>query len=239
MTNTIAQAHCRWDDFFEFNPASRHRRRIILKLIRNLAFKSIMDAGCANGQLLDFLQNQIGVFRSPSFRLAGADLNRPETPELIRELHGSFYQLDLEKDALMDKFDLVVASEVLEHIRNDRKAVDHLARMTGRWILLTVPAGNVYPSDMAMGHVRHYTGESLRRLMEESGFRTISCFAWGFPFHSLYRILLNRASGHILSHFGKARYSFWQKALCDLLTATFYLNLRGAGQQLFYLGERR
>ncbi len=127
---------------------------------------------------------------------------------------------------------------MVEHTRDDAAAMKHLAAMTSKWILITVPAGRIYPTDKAMGHTRHYSRETLRSLAESAGFRTLRCFAWGWPFHSFYRHALNWAADDILKEFGHDQYSRAQILLCEFLYGLFFVNSGSWGQQLFYLGER-
>ena len=110
--------------------------------------------------------------------------------------------------------------------------------MTKHWLLVTVPSGKVYPSDKAMGHTRHYSNASLRALMEGAGFKTRRCFQWGFPFHVLYRYLLNLSTDKMLQGFGQETYTVSQIAICQILFLLFFLNVPWRGQQLFYLGEK-
>lgn len=230
----IESEHSHWNDFFRYNPASRHRRRIIRRLISGLPFRSVLDAGCGNGELLHDLFHS----KREGLRLKGFDLNHAEPPALLRKLGADYEPLNVETAALPERFDLVIAAEMVEHTRDDATAMRHLAAMASRWILITVPSGRVYPSDQAMGHVRHYSRESLRTLAESAGFRTVSCFAWGWPFHSLYRHGLNMATDDVLKGFGQEKYSAAQKLLCELLYLLFFANALWGGQQLFYLGER-
>ena len=230
----IEAEQCLWNDFFRHNPASRHRRRLIRELIAGLDFKSVLDAGCGNGELLHdlFFPNPAGL------RLKGFDLNRTEPPPLLRELGAGYEPLNIDTAALPETFDLVIASEMVEHTRDDAAAIKHLAAMTAKWILITVPSGRVYPSDKAMGHTRHYSREGLQALAESGGFRTLRCFAWGWPFHSLYRVGLNLATQNVLDGFGQEKYTAAQILLCDFLYRLFFFNSGNCGQQLFYLGER-
>ena len=230
----IESEHSHWNEFFRYNPASRHRRRMIRALISGLPFRSVLDAGCGNGELLSNLFRG----RRDGLRLKGFDLNHAEAPALLRELGADYQQLNADTAALPERFDLVIASEMVEHTRDDAAAMRNLAAMTARWILITVPSGTIYPTDKAMGHTRHYTREGLRALAEGAGFRTLACFNWGWPFHSFYRHSLNWAADHVLEEFGHEKYSRAQILLCELLYGLFFLNSRRAGQQLFYLGER-
>lgn len=233
--NDVSQIHSHWDPFFRYNPASRHRRRILKKLISRLSFRSVLDVGCGNGQLMSDL------FGSRTDRnllsLTAVDLNHSETPALLASIGATFHQLNLEKDPLPQKYDLIIASEVVEHTGDDAASARNLARMASRWVLVTVPTPPVFPSDRAMGHQRHYTKESLRALMEGAGFQTRACFMWGFPFHWFYRQALNINTEWTVKQFGGSSYGLLQILVCQLLYGLFFLNVPGVGTQLFYLGE--
>jgi glycosyltransferase involved in cell wall biosynthesis len=87
-------------------------------------------------------------------------------------------RLNLETDdwkALRDhQFDTVVCFNVLEHIENDGKALDHLYRLLapGGRLLLFVPADQALfgTLDTQVGHFRRYSRETLSGVIERAGF---------------------------------------------------------------------
>jgi SAM-dependent methyltransferase len=76
-------------------------------------------------------------------------------------------------------FQLVVALDVIEHLEDDRAAMDELRRVLapGGRILVTVPAYKWLWSshDVANGHWRRYRRGELKRLLEVSGFQVEVC----------------------------------------------------------------
>lgn len=232
-TGDAIETQATWDDFFVHNPASRHRRRFIKDLIRRYCPhpRSILDVGCADGRLLEELRTDFGA------RITGIEPHRAEAPERLKGAMGGFHSFSIEESYIRETFDLVVMTEVLEHTRDDGAALDNLARMTAGHLLLTVPAGPLLRTDVTMGHIRHYTPEGLRALAERHGFKTVACFAWGFPFHSLYRYLVDVFAGPVTESFGKRRYGLLQKAIAKALHLLFFLNSGNRGNQLFYLGK--
>jgi hypothetical protein len=42
-------------DYVKYNPGAKHRRRLILKLIKHLPIKNCLDIGCGKGELLILL----------------------------------------------------------------------------------------------------------------------------------------------------------------------------------------
>jgi SAM-dependent methyltransferase len=84
-----------------------------------------------------------------------------------------------------DRFDLVCAFEVLEHIEDDVAAVKEWAgrlRASG-WLLLSVPAHQhrFGPGDEMAGHFRRYDPEAMTALLTSCGFTEIQVRQYGFP----------------------------------------------------------
>jgi SAM-dependent methyltransferase len=84
-----------------------------------------------------------------------------------------------------ERFDLVCAFEVLEHIEDDAAAVkDWAGRLrAGGWLLLSVPADQrrYGPWDELVGHFRRYDPETITDLLASCGFGEIKVRYYGFP----------------------------------------------------------
>jgi glycosyltransferase involved in cell wall biosynthesis/SAM-dependent methyltransferase len=84
-----------------------------------------------------------------------------------------------------ERFDLVCAFEVLEHIEDDATAVkDWAGRLRpGGWLLLSVPADQrrYGPWDELVGHFRRYDPEAITDLLASCGFGEIKVRYYGFP----------------------------------------------------------
>ena len=146
----------------------RGRRRIVAGELERLALPSgarLLDAGCGSGRTLDDL-TRFG-------RVTGLDLS----PLAVRTARGRGHdvrQADILDMPLPDgRFDAVTCLDVLEHIRDDGRALSELLRVTrpGGAIVVTVPA---YPSlwsahDVANEHFRRYRRTTLRRLAADAG----------------------------------------------------------------------
>jgi SAM-dependent methyltransferase len=217
----------RWSDMVRYSPAPYHRRRLILSLAERLDFQSVLDVGCGPGETL------LALARRFPARLTGVDLsttvieaNRARFP------HMRFAALDVETDALSERFDLVVCSEVLEHCADVGRALDHLRAMTTEHLILTVPSGPVFPIDRAVGHHRHFASAELPGLLRRHRFEPVTVRAWGFPFHSAYKIAINAWPDRMMREFGGGTYSRFQKAVGLAVRSLFYCNLPTRGWQL-------
>lgn len=225
-----------WDDAHRFSPAPRHRRRLLLKMMADLKFKDCLDAGCAQ---LYLLQEIVRRHRVEGY---GCDIsdqviasNRKLAPAC------EFMTLDLSREVWPQghQFDLVVCSEVLEHIPDWRAALRNLTRMSRQHLLITVPSGTIQPIDRMVGHHYHFQGPELVTELKRLGFSVTQLKRWGFPFHSLYKILINRiAPEQIYESFAVVRYGPIQRLLCKMLYILFYLNGSfNSGNQIILLAK--
>jgi SAM-dependent methyltransferase len=216
----------------DFSPAPFHRRRLILKTARSLEFTSVLDVGCGNGTLLSELE------KKSLLQLVGIDLS-----EFVIKENGKrfsrfrFHALDVSKRALEEKFDLVICSEVLEHIDNIAAALANLRQMCRRYLIITVPTGRVFPIDQKMGHVRHFSSEDIRNYLKTHGLKVLLLKKWGFPFHTLYKYLINLRPNACLDHFAEAKYGRFEMFISRLLRLLFYLNIGMGGLQILCLAE--
>ena len=126
----------------------------------------MIDIGCGTGHLLAALvrlrpeiESVVGV------DLADAGIRRLR--EVVPEARGyveSIYDLDLEGE----QFDLVLATEVLEHLRKPGEALDALRALCapGGRVVITVPDG---ARDDWEGHVNFWNEDELRVFLSRVG----------------------------------------------------------------------
>lgn len=74
-----------------------------------------------------------------------------------------------------ERFDTAFSLNVLEHVREDAMALRNMFELLqpGGTLILIVPAHRwLYgPMDSSIGHFRRYTKETMRKRMEEAGFK--------------------------------------------------------------------
>jgi SAM-dependent methyltransferase len=146
----------------------------------------VLDAGCGNGRHLR------ETFRIPGIDVVGIDLNRDDlknSKETIypMEDEGSGRWLVAQADVTElpfaeGRFDVVICSEVLEHIEDIRAAIGELVRVLkpGGDLVVTVPRfwpericwaiSQAYHSEPG-GHIRIYKKQALMGLLEDAGAR--------------------------------------------------------------------
>lgn len=104
--------------------------------IRPLNIETILDAGCGEGFTLQKLREEkIGkVYKGIEFDSEAVLVANKMYPNIEVE-QGDIYKLPFKNNT----FDLVVCTEVLEHLENPRKAYRELLRVSRKYVLISVP----------------------------------------------------------------------------------------------------
>lgn len=225
-----------WGDMSRNAPTPTHTRRLILQEAEQLRFASALDVGCGIGVLIDRIHR-----RYPGCRCVGTDISGTALERARNAASGiSFRELDVQKQALDETFDLVLCSEVIEHLEEPAAAVRNLRRMCSGYLILTTPTGDRLPTDLAFHHLKHFAPEELRALVEEGGFSVLRLYRWGWPFQVLFRSLINLVPGLAHDTFVKGgNYGLVKKTASAIWNVLFYLNLRGKGTQLVLVAKAR
>jgi 2-polyprenyl-3-methyl-5-hydroxy-6-metoxy-1,4-benzoquinol methylase len=220
-----------WKDMKRYGPMSRHIRRLIKEMLCDISFKSILDVGCGEGSLLVDILSYRG-----EVEVSGIDISeRALTISRERVKKGRFYRIDIQKETLDERFDLVICSEVLEHLRNDRMALVNLKKMTKRYLLITIPIGKMRQHERRVGHLRNYILSEFIDMLLEEGFKIVKVVEWGFPFYSpLYRSLLNYIPYGVTT----GRFGILRRVISFFLYSLFCLNSRKKGDLLILLAEK-
>ncbi len=216
-----------WHDMKVYSPVARHTRRLIKNRLNRINYDSLIDIGCGSGELLKELS------LSPATALSGIDFSPTAIRQASRAIDGRFEVVDIQKQAPPFTADAGVCSEVLEHLDDDGAALSNMAKAV-KYLIVTVPSGPLTKSSLAMGHVRHYTPDSLRSKLESNGFDVIDLRAWGTPFHDpLYAWIRSRSpEGTTTGSYGLGR-----RLISSFLYGLFYLNVLNHGHKLVALAR--
>lgn len=180
------------------------RRGIILKLIKkNFLGRQdikILEVGCSGGPLLNLLISQ------GYSHVVGID-NSKEAIRLCKErgFNNVFLMDGVEPNFDSERFDVIIASDVLEHIQNDKRAVKGWQGILKRGgiVICFVPALRALWSkhDEDNKHYRRYTKKDLEYLFSDKGYAIIRSSYWNFAlflpilfYRFLMRLLANKSS---------------------------------------------
>lgn len=129
-----------------------------LRIIRSFKSKKLIkvsDIGCGNGALLLRLAEMTREL-DISIVYKGFDISKPFV-EYANDIISykslssiSFHQIDIEKDKIDEEFDIIICSEVLEHLNNPKKFLHNVfgsLKSDGYFLLSTPNASNLikYP----------------------------------------------------------------------------------------------
>lgn len=167
----------------------RRFRDGLVRTAWELAPEAVLDAGCGEGVATAWLAEAL-----PEARIEGIDA-RPDAVEDARRrvpsatfAVGDLYHLPYADGA----FDLVVSTEVLEHLEDPGAALGELLRVSGGHVLVTVPhepyfrAGNMARGrylrrlGSTPGHLNTWSRRGIVRLVSAQAEveRTIGLFPW-------------------------------------------------------------
>lgn len=168
--------------------------RCILKYIDKNNVKSLLDVGCGQGnktayisKLLGFIE-AVGLDASKSgIALADKLYSNYKNLKFINEDLNEFY---LENE---DKYDMVSALEVLEHIEDWESLLNNMIKVCNRYILLTFPTGRMRDYEIKIGHLRNFKKGEVENFLISKGFKAVKTFYSGFPLYTpLARDYINK-----------------------------------------------
>jgi SAM-dependent methyltransferase len=184
-----------YDKYGSGNPVVRRLmagfERTLDELFTQAAPQSVLDVGCGEGVLTEQWAQRLG-----NRRVVGIDLEDPKLSAewaQRRRPNLEFSPMLVEQLAFADdEFELVAATEVLEHVESAEHALAEMSRVAHRWLLVSVPheplwrglnmARGAYLKDLGNtpGHVNHWTRRGFVNLLGRYGevVQTRSPFPW-------------------------------------------------------------
>ncbi len=134
------------------------RRNLILQMIKNITYSSVLEIGCGSGELSQYLKNYNGI-----------DISKNSCKSIIGDAH--------ELPFKSDSFDLILLLDLLEHT-DDKLVMEEVYRIIkpNGHVIITVPAFDFLWSqhDIDNPHLRRYR----RCMLPLNKFKTIMFTYW-------------------------------------------------------------
>jgi SAM-dependent methyltransferase len=142
--------------------------------------RSVLDVGCGEGVLTCDWADRLG-----DGRIVGIDLDDPKLRTEWDKRSRANLEYRVEEATRLsfgdDEFDAATAIEVLEHVPEPEATVAEMARVAGRWLLVSVPREPLWRGlNMARGsywgglgntpgHVNHWSKRSFHSMLSRYG----------------------------------------------------------------------
>jgi 2-polyprenyl-3-methyl-5-hydroxy-6-metoxy-1,4-benzoquinol methylase len=159
----------------------KSRRKYLLDLIKDAPKESkILDVGCSSGIFLKDLES-IG-FKTEN--LFGVDISETAIENCKANGIKHCYVMDAQNITLTETFDIIIASDCLEHLEDDKKAIknwNNLLKIDGKMYVF-VPAFMSLWSyhDEVNRHFRRYTNSELKAKLVAENLEIIKSSYWNF-----------------------------------------------------------
>jgi 2-polyprenyl-3-methyl-5-hydroxy-6-metoxy-1,4-benzoquinol methylase len=176
-------------------PSYLLRRHYILSFLRSRTQRGeLLEVGCGAGAMLE-------DYRQLGSRCTAVEIS-PGALAIATQVHASHSEVSIVDrfpgDA-SDRFDVLTACEVLEHIEDDVAALSEWAHALkpGGVAVLSVPGdpARFGPLDAWAGHYRRYTRESFAQLCVSAGLEPLGFETYGYPVVRLTEVVGNLMRG--------------------------------------------
>jgi SAM-dependent methyltransferase len=161
------------------------RRALVRQLVRGVPLGRALDVGCGSA-------GNTAVLRDIGWDVTGLEYS-PTAAALARARGLLVVRGDARRLPFPDAtFDLVMSTDMWEHIEEDDEVAAEAARVLrpGGRLLVAVPAGMDLWSghDLALGHVRRYDRAGLTSLVESVGLEVSAVDSWNVLLRPVARL---------------------------------------------------
>lgn len=146
----------------------------------------LIDVGAGNGLVLR-------IFKKKGFAVSGMELSPALCEAMTKnpKMKGiNVFQGDISNKKGGEKYDIVLASDVIEHIKDDRQALRNLSSFLkpGGYLVITVPAHSHLfgKRDKLWGHYRRYDKHFLVKQLSALKGEIVSLSYWNFVGYFAY-----------------------------------------------------
>ncbi|WP_310378253.1 class I SAM-dependent methyltransferase [Flavobacterium sp.] len=157
------------------------RRKYLLDLLKDAPRDSkIIDIGCSSGIFLKDLE-RLG-FKTEN--LFGVDISEKAIQNCKKNGIQNAHVMDAQNITLSEEFDIIIASDCLEHLQDDLKAINNWKSLlkTGGMMYVFVPAFRSLWSyhDEVNRHFRRYTKNELKTKLTNAKLTILKASYWNF-----------------------------------------------------------
>lgn len=159
----------------------------MLNFIESENLSNILEAGCGEGEVTNFVSNFYRK-RNQKLKIDAFDVSNKIIEEASKKYSsdsitfrvGDIYNINYEK-----KYDLVICSEVLEHLEEPDKALKELCEATTKYIMVSVPreplwrilnmcrGKYIHELGNTPGHIQHWSKKKFLTYLKNNGLKIV------------------------------------------------------------------
>lgn len=161
----------------------------LISLVKPLRPESVLDAGCGEGFTMDKISKSglVKKIEGIEYSKDSIILGKKLFPNL-KFTQGTVYELPYKNNS----FDLVICTEVLEHLEDPTKALKEMLRVSKKYLIISVPnepffmmsnflrGKNLSRFGNDEGHINHWNPLSLKNYLKKNGLK-IEKIMFPFP----------------------------------------------------------
>jgi 2-polyprenyl-3-methyl-5-hydroxy-6-metoxy-1,4-benzoquinol methylase len=172
-----------WNDFLlrGVDPYATAKYEILMSWLGELRGKTVLVVGSGSGEFCVLLAKAGAIVTAIDISEEYVQLTQKTAQRFGVQFKTAVSKLEDFKTS--EKYDFVAATDVVEHIENDREAIRQLRALlnSNGKLILTVPAlGFLFGyHDEILGHFRRYDAQSLRKLVSQD-FKITALRYYGF-----------------------------------------------------------
>ncbi len=154
----------------------------IEKYLKNTE-QNVVDIGCGAGTVCFYIAQKGNKILGIDISSKAIELCHKSSITLGLDKNTKFKVVNFPEETVKGKFDLIIFSEVIEHLSNDKLALKRICKLlnVGGIVIITTPSlnaplyklGYAKDFDKRVGHLRRYTIEGLSKKCNESGLNII------------------------------------------------------------------
>lgn len=163
---------------YDFNDVEENERgwlfydtnlKLFRKIINSINGNNIADIGCGGGLMIGLIK----LF-NPKIKVTGFE--ESETIRSVWEKRnlevqtGDIYNLPFKND----KFDTVISSHVIEHLKKPEKMIEESIRISSKRIIHIVPEGNVNEKNFGTPHLKTFNRVNFKKLFDQKNIKIIN-----------------------------------------------------------------
>ncbi len=233
-----------WDDFKTANldePGTAYRVELVEKAIKKIDPKNLLDTGCGSAE---FLKKIAAKSKFKKISLAGFDVSKKIIERNKKKYKDVFFfcsDLNAQLIESEKKYDLVISTEVIEHLTDWKHSLKGIAGMvkSGGSLVITTQAGKIYQHHKDLGHLKHFKKNEITKELVKNNFEIIESRYCGWPFMNLKNILVNIFYGTVEDGMMKAKkQSTMNKIIFKIFGILYKISSKRKGPQIFIIGRK-